>query len=202
MPRGSVQLEAGSTLGLDSGSETVSGPEALLRWAPIGGAELRVGLPDYVWADDTRGFGDASLGVKLELGTAGPWTAGTVLSTSLPTGEDGIGGAPVSPSAILAVTRGLPRGLGLSAQTELRWNRAADDVAVGGTVLLSAPVAPRVSAFGEAAATVSGGPAEAYLQAGTTVAAASALQVDARAAIGLTRASTAFQIGLGVSTRW
>lgn len=202
VPRGSVQLEAGATLLTEGGDATASAPEVLLRWAPVRGAELRVGLPEYVSADGGSGLSDASLGAKLELGTAGAWAIGTILEASLPTGADGIGGAPISPLALLIVGRDLPRGMGLGAQVEAAWDRAVDAVAVGGTLVVSAPLNARLGGFLEAAGTVSSGPAEAYLHAGTTLAVTPTLQFDARLAVGLTAVSPDVQVGIGVSTRW
>lgn len=202
VPLGRVQLEAGATLTVEGGGETVSGPEALVRWAPVRGAELRIGLPNVVSTGGARGLGDASLGVKVELGTAGPWTVGTIVEASIPTGGDRFGGAPVSPLAILVVGRDLARGMGLGAQTEVAWDRAARAVAVGGTLVVGVPLASRVGAFLEAAGTVTDGPAEAFLHTGTTFAATPTLQFDARVAVGLTAASPGVQGGVGVSTRW
>ena len=137
----------------------MSGPQALVGLGRGRGLEARIGLPDDrvadVGATGAGGFTAASVGAKLEVGAAGPWSFAAIAEVSVPL-EDG---DAVSPLAVLVAGRDL-EGASLGGQVEVTWDRAADRVEVGATAVLGAALSGRVGAFVEAAAaTTPGGPA-------------------------------------------
>ena len=86
VPRGSVQLETGLTVERASGTGTVSGPEALVRWSPASKLELRLAAPNYVTGEFVDGLGDVGVGVKIAAGRGAGWDLAGIASLSLPTG--------------------------------------------------------------------------------------------------------------------
>ena len=207
---GRVQVEAGTTLAADLSAETVlGGPEVLLR-AGVGrvfgrGVEARVVLPDAAapvasrLRTDEATFGDAAVGVKAELGRVGGWDAALIADVTLPVGTDG---APPSPRALVALGREVGR-VSVGTQAEALWDREADRVLVGATLVGGLGLTERVSAFLEVAASaLPEGPAAVVLHSGVTLALGEALQLDVHGGAGVTRTAPDVFVGAGVGVRF
>jgi hypothetical protein len=73
VPCGSLQFENGFQQTGNGGQRSFDFPETSVRFGIAGKGELRIGVPDYFYNDDTpsgfaNGFGDLSLGFKKQLG--------------------------------------------------------------------------------------------------------------------------------------
>lgn len=203
VPRGRTQIEMGLSA-TRAGAETdgeVSGPEALVRAGVVRGVEVRVGLPDYVGVGrDDGGFGDPSLGVKIEVGRLGAWDVATILETSVPLGERPFGDAPASPLGLLVLGRDLG-ALSLGTQGEVLWDRASDRVEAGATAVVGVPLTEAASAFFEVAAGSTPDGADARVHVGGTLLLSATVQLDARLGAGLTEAAPGVFGGVGVGVR-
>ena len=222
VPYRSVQIETGVTvarldLPLGLGATELSGPEALVRWSFVPGAELRVGLPDagVIWFDDlvrpdgtvevegatVDGVSDGSLGAKVELGAVAGWDLALIGEASVPLGDGNFGSTVVSPLAILIAGRDVG-ALSLGTQAEVRWDRVADAVELAATAVVGTEVAPGVGVFGELFGDLVQDELGLLGHAGVTVAVAPLVQLDLHAAVGLTDAAPDALVGAGVSARF
>jgi len=73
VPCGSLQFENGFQQTGNGGQHTYDFPETSVRFGIPGKTELRMGVPDYFYNDDTssgfaNGFGDLTVGFKKQLG--------------------------------------------------------------------------------------------------------------------------------------
>ena len=131
VPLRSVQVESGASFTVWNDDVTVvSGPELLVRWSPFERFEVRLGAPDLIDAEDNptgAGWGDSSLGAKVQLGPAGAWDVAAIATFSLPTGDDQHTSDEVDPVFILATGRDLGNGWSLGGQFIAAWPSAGDD---------------------------------------------------------------------------
>jgi len=214
VPRGSVQLEAGATwLELDE-LQTLSGPEALLRWGFVRALELRIGLPDYVDFDLPRGgdsdWSDSSLGIKWQLGPDdAAWGFAVIAELELPTGTVEATADTVDPGLVLSFGADLSDRWSLGVQgSAARETVVADDGdeglgVYGGTVVLGLGVGERTGTFLELAAfSLEGEDTELLIHHGWTWLVRTGLQLDAHIAAGLTDVAPDWLVGAGLSTRW
>lgn len=199
-----VQIETGLVVERSQEVTDVTAPQALVRIGLAPGVEARLGLPDYRVLDlggaDRGGFTDPSVGVKAELGALAGWDVAAIAEVSLPLGDDAFSGS-ASPIALLIAGRDLDV-FSLGTQAELRWDRDADRVDVGGTFVVGASFTERVGAFAEAAAASSAAGTEALAQVGATFLVSPDTQVDAFVGAGLTDVAPDVFGGVGFSTRF
>lgn len=203
-----LQIETGVQVARTSGSggsAEITGPNALVRIGVAPGLEARLGLPNYISVSDdldgdATGFSDPSLGVKGEVGTLAGWDLAAIAEVSLPLGDDPFS-TPISPLGILVAGRDLG-AVSLGSQVEVRWNRAAEHVDVGGTAVVGVPLGERVGVFAEAAATRTVGGAEVLAQCGATLLLSPNVQLDAFGGAGLTRLAPDVFGGMGLSARF
>jgi len=202
VPQGSVQLETGLTLEHADGVRAAAGPEALLRWSPTNGIEIRLQSPDYVRTDAQNGFTDFGIGLKYELGSFASWDVGAIASVDLPTGHAALSAGGPQPALTVAAARAL--GEAWSLGTQLSATKPGDS---GGVHLLSTFVVGRalsdtVGAFAELAADREpGGSGAALFHGGLTLGLSPSVQLDLHGALGLGGHAPDRIIGLGFSTR-
>lgn len=202
VPQGSVQLETGLTLAHADGLRTSSGPEALLRWGPSAGFEIRIQSPDYVDAGPEDGFTDLGLGVKVQLGRFASWDVGSIASVTLPTGHEALSTGKPEPQLTVAAARDVAEEWSLGMQVS-----ATKPGDVGGVHLLSTLVVGRalgesVGVFAELAADRDpGGSGAALFHGGFTFGLAPAVQLDLHGAVGLSGNAPDSVVGIGFSTR-
>lgn len=198
VPLGSVQLEAGATWTRTGDDEVSSGPEALVRWAPFQRVEFRFGLPDYS-AGDVEGWGDASLGTKIQVGPSGAWDVAAIVEASLPTGDDALSSGRIDPLLILIAGRDVgPVGIGM--QGEVNWSE--DGLGQAATLVAGLGLNDWLGTFLEAAISVDPkADAALILHHGYTFLLTPTLQFDIHAGIGLTEAAPDGLIGAGLSVR-
>ncbi|WP_420455254.1 transporter [Rubrivirga sp.] len=204
-----LQVESGLLLdvedsGSGGGSPDLSGPQALVRVPVVAGVEVRLGLPDYRVEDvanrNVDGLTDPSVGAKVELGAAGPWALAAIAEVSLPLGDAAFSGA-ASPLAILVAGRDAG-AFSLGTQAEVRWDRDADRVEVGGTFVVGTSVSEAVGVFVEAAAGTTPGDPAVLAQTGATLLLSPDVQLDAALGLGLTEPAPDVFAGVGVSARF
>lgn len=199
VPLGHVQVEAGVTL---TDGDHLAGPELLVRWTPLPRVELRLGAPDYIDAASASGFGDPSVGVKVQLGPIAQWDLGVIASVSLPLGDDAFSSGSVDPEVIVTTAHPLGGRFDVGAQVGAARDGSADGWLGSGTLVLGAALSERWGAFAELAATVpERGGAEVLRHAGLTYALTPTVQLDAHVGLGLTEAAPASLVGVGVSIR-
>lgn len=177
---GRMSVEAAVTV-TDEPGMVLSGPEALVRVGLGRGVEARAGLPDYRRSGRELGgdgFSAPSLGLGLEVGAWGRWAAALVTTLSMP-----LDGGPVSPLGVLAVEYG--GAVTVGAHLEGVWDRAEARVETGAALLVIAPVAGPVSAFGEVSTATQPDGRATVLMGGAIVPPAPWIEVEARVGVGL-----------------
>ena len=203
IPLGSVQIEAGFSWERVSDADVTRLPEGLVRWSPILGLELRLGVPDWLEAPGGgQGFGDLGLGAKFELGRFGVWDAAVIAAAALPTGTEVGSSGGFEPQAVLTAGREL--GLRSSLGVQLSATAPVGEEAVGvmSTVVLARALNERVGSFIELAIEKGSGETSASLvHAGLTFALTPIMQFDIHAAAGISGSAPDALIGFGFSTR-
>lgn len=203
VPPGSIQVEAGLTRLSDGGLSATSGPEALIRWSPGGRFEIRFEPPGYVDGESPRGFTDAALGMKFELGRISAWSVGAIGSLGVPTGGTETSNGRVAPEVIVAAGRDLSDAWTLGTQASVARPDIGDGVALASTLVAGRTLSPRLGAFLEIAAEREPrASVHTLVHLGFTLALSPTLQLDAHASRGMTGGYTASTVGLGVSTRF
>jgi hypothetical protein len=90
VPKGSLQIENGTTWTSNHGSQTFDLSESLIRFGIAPRTEFRIVAPNYlggISGPDATGFGDIALGMKEQLGPLrGGFDLAVILALSLPTG--------------------------------------------------------------------------------------------------------------------
>ncbi len=226
VPRGSYQLELGWTFSRDDDGgarvEVHELPGTLLRVGLSDKVELRLGWVGFIDAEarfggftaSEDGIGDAELGVKIHLAEerGGRPEMALLLSTSVPSGDDGFTSDRFDPALRLALAHTLSErvslgyNLGLAFGSELGEDGELDTVSNAFyTVALGFGLNDRWGAFvelyGDIPASASGGPANAF-DGGFTYLVRDNLQLDVAAGVGLSDAAEDWFVGLGLSVRW
>ena len=111
VPRGMVQIEGGATYAREGAARQTEVGELLVRVPVSDKAEVRIGVPSYLWQRDgarLSGFGDAFLGAKFALSDGDAArkkpALGLLIGTSLPTGRAGFGEDEFQPETALAAS--------------------------------------------------------------------------------------------------
>lgn len=202
VPVGGVQVEGGGTWERSGGESVLSGPELLARVGFARGWELRFGAPDYTHDGGDGGWGDASIGLKTELGRTGPWEWGAIVSASLPTAE-GPGGNGVAAELLVTTGRDLGPAWSLGTQASVLRHTDVGSTEFGGTIVVGRPLTSAVAAFLEVAGTGATGEATAViLHHGYTVSTGLLTQIDLHLGVGLTRGAPDVLAGVGWSGRF
>jgi len=208
VPKGFVQFEGGQTLTDLPGDrrEWVIG-EPLFRVGLDENIELRIGAPSYVLAGNGRshdGFGDASVGAKVQLGPVDGTDLAAIVSTSVPVGEEPFSSDEFDPTVILTGGRALNEEVGLGAQIVFASVSDGSDRALewGGTVVVSTSISARSSIFGELALTVpESGSAPLVAHTGIVYASTDRFQLDVHGGFGLNDSAPDVFLGAGLAAR-
>ena len=102
-------------------------PETSVRFGIPGKTELRMGVPDYFYNDDTssgfaNGFGDLTVGFKKQLGpTLGGFDVSVIPAVSLPTGANLISSHGYDPSVQLPWSRALAKNWTAAGMFSIMW---------------------------------------------------------------------------------
>lgn len=153
VPPGFVQFELGMTHQRESGSGITSVGEGLLRIPLSERVEARLGFPT-LHVNGVSRVTDAAIGAKVELPAApGGYDLGLIGTVSLPTGQAPLSAETIVPSIILATGGPLTEKLTLGAQIAgaLPEGDGSRVLVSGATLVVSAPVGGRTSAFAEVA---------------------------------------------------
>jgi hypothetical protein len=203
VPAAGLQIEAGTTWERAEGEDSFVGPELLVRVGVARGWELRFGAPDYVDAAGVNGFGDATVGLKTELGTTGPWQWGAILTASLPTAAEGLGSDGLDPELLLTTGREIGSDWSVGTQASVLRRTDAGETEVGGTLVAGRVLGGDVAAFLELAAAGRSGEVTALvLHHGYTLRTGGLTQLDLHVGVGLTRSAPDVLLGLGWSGRF
>jgi len=225
VPRGFVQLELGIGFTRDAeGEGTVEffeAPPSLLRVGILQRIEGRLGFAGWQrvdldgpgGAESVSGLGDLEVGVKVQLleeRGAAPGTA-FILSSTLPTGREGIGSERADPSFLGSFSHTLSPRAALGYNAGVRWNtrRASSgdtETAIDAlySLVLGLGLAERVGAFIEAFGTIGlkDEPSDQLsVDGGFTILARDNLQLDVSGGAGLTAAADDWFVALGASLR-
>lgn len=208
VPRGHIQLESGLTwLGESGGIAVFTTPEILIRWTPVAGFELRFGFPDYINTQNhvtESGFGDSSVGAKVQLGLGGDWDLASIAALSLPTGDNLFTTDRVDPGLIVMAGRDLGDTWSIGSQLSADWVYLAGDRSFfwGGTVVFGKSLGEPWGMFFEVAFTVPERAATPVLfHTGATHLVTPNLQLDVHGGVGLTAAAPDHFVGAGISAR-
>ena len=127
VPCGSLQFENGFQETGNGGQQTFDVPETSVRLGIASKTELRFGVPDYFYNDDTaptsgNGFGDLSLGFKQQLGpTRGGFDVSLIPSVSFPTGVKLISSHGYDPTTHLPWSRSLTKNWTVAGMFSVMW---------------------------------------------------------------------------------
>jgi len=115
VPCGSLQFENGFAATGSGGQSTYDFTETSIRFGVANKTELRFGVPNYLYNDDTasgftNGFGDLSVGFKQQLGpTRGKFDVSLIPSVSFPTGANRISSHGYDPTVQLPWSHALSK---------------------------------------------------------------------------------------------
>lgn len=203
VPLGSVQVEAGLTRRLDRRLSETSGPEALIRWSPATRFEIRVEPPGYIRGKSLRGYTDAGIGTKVEVGRFRSWSVGAIASLGLPTGDDGVSVGRLVPGLTLAAGRDLANAWSVGTQGSIVRPVVGGGVVLASTLVVGRGFSPKLGAFLEVATEREpSAAAVTVVHAGFTFLLSPLLQFDIHAIRGLAGTDGSNAVGLGVSTRF
>ena len=127
VPCGSLQFENGFQQTANRDQQTFDFPETSVRLGIARKTELRIGVPDYFYNDDTApafgsGFGDMSLGVKQQLGpTRGGFDVSLIGSVSFPTGGNLLSSHGYDPNVQLPWSRSLTKNWIAAGMFSVMW---------------------------------------------------------------------------------
>lgn len=208
VPRGRLQIETGFTWeDSPDGSRLLSGSELLLRYGVGEHTELRFIAPDYVWQRGRRrasGWGDAAVGIKQELGSAGLWDFAVIAHATLPTRSEFSTGR-VDPEVAFTWFRELDERWSVSGLLGFFYPTDGDDrnFTFVPTVSFGYALSDRWGAFLEWAAEFPERGGQVHLlHHGYTYALSDRQQLDVHFGFGLTRAAPDFFIGGGYVVRF
>jgi len=126
VPCGSLQFENGFQETGTGGPRTFDLPETSIRFGIANKTELRLGVPDYFFNDNTAsgfasGFGDMSLGFKQQLGPTHGFDVSLIPSVSLPTGANAISSHGYDPTLQLPWSHSLSKNWTVAGMFSLMW---------------------------------------------------------------------------------
>lgn len=208
--KGRIQFESGVTFLRESGSRFTSGPEGLVRIGMGSKLELRVGAPDYANVEQggmrQTGFGDASLGVKLEFPPCGNGVQTAMIAAiSLPTGASGFSSNSVDPELAWLASADLAAGGSIAGMAHVAFPKLGNRrvTAFTGTLSYAMDIGSKLGSFFELAGSSMQGESTSWLfHLGLTHQPRPSSQWDVHAAFGLNRAAPDFLIGAGYSVRY
>lgn len=201
VPRHSIQIESGVTATFEGDLRTTSGPEMLIRWGVLDQLEIRIGSPDFVFADETSGATDPVLGAKLALGSVSDVDIAVIAVTTIPAGDSRFSSSEAEPQAI--VTAGTDVGtISLGSQLEGAWDSAAERLLFAATLVAGTALSENVGGFVEIAISEEvTGPMGILLHSGATFALADLVQLDLHVGLGASEVAPDFLVGAGLSLR-
>jgi hypothetical protein len=122
VPCGSLQFENGFQETGTANQRTFDLPETSIRFGIANKTELRLGVPDYFFNDNTTsGFGDMSLGFKQQLGPTHGFDLSLIPSVSLPTGANAISSHGYDPTVQLPWSHSLSKNWTVAGMFSLMW---------------------------------------------------------------------------------
>lgn len=127
VPCGSLQFENGFQETGNGGQQTFDFPETSVRLGIARKTELRIGVPDYFYNDDTApafssGLGDMSLGFKQQLGpTRGVFDVSLIASVSFPTGANLLSSHGYDPTVQLPWSHSLTKNWTVAGMFSVMW---------------------------------------------------------------------------------
>jgi hypothetical protein len=213
---GRFQLEGGVTFTDAGATDELAVGELLGRLGLTDRLELRLGAPSYLEVDapgaaGADGFDDASLGLKARLwpaGAGGRPEAALIVATSLPTGDEEVGGGDaLVPEAVLALAWELAPDLGLGVNLGAASPRDGGDryAQAFASAALGWAATDRLGLFAELygfSEEHDGGDPTAYADAGATWSLGPDHQLDARLGTGLSGTEVDWFVGVGFAVRW
>ncbi len=207
MRPGQVQVETGATwTRVDGDTDSINGPQPLVRIGLLKAIELRVVAPDWfrVVSDGelTTGWANMAVGVKGHLGIGSNDFAlrGTLY---VPTGSSGFSSQRVDPELALSWSRALSERWSLGATVDERWLRQLHQGVTSPSLSIGLSLSPHVSTFVEYGADLGRGfhPLN-KLDHGYTWALGLRTQLDASLGILLSSSAPAFFVGAGFCHRF
>ena len=211
VPCGSLQFENGFSETSSGGQQSFDFPETSVRFGIANKTELRFGIPDYFYNDDTasgfaNGFGDLSLGFKQQLGpTRGGFGISLIPSVSLPTGATLLSSHGHDPTIQLPWSRSLTKNWTVAGMFSVLWPTAGSRRNLTGqsSVYFDQQLMQPWDAYVEysGAFPQRGGP-QNMINFGTTYKISPHQQLDFHWNFGLSAATPAHSIGFGYSVRF
>jgi hypothetical protein len=212
VPCGSLQFENGFLETGNGGQQSYDLPETSVRFGVAGKTEIRLGVPDYFYNDDTsssgfaNGFGDLGLGLKKQLGPApGGFDVSLIPFVSLPSGADRISSHGYDPGAQLPWSRSLTKNWTAAGMFSLMWPTEGFRRNLTGqsSVYFDRQITQPWDAWVEYSGSFPqrGGP-QHLVDFGTAYKPSLHQQIDFRWTIGLSAATPDYSIGFGYSVRF
>ncbi len=151
---GTIQIEGGGLWSQFAGLTTISGPEILGRVGILNKLEFRAALPNYIDVKNSSASGltDITLGAKYQISDEGStWAMAVIAQASIPTGDENLTADRVEPEIILTASTSIGESTSLGIQGGLKSVEVVEGnrVLYTGALIVSTPIAEKISAFGE-----------------------------------------------------
>jgi Putative MetA-pathway of phenol degradation len=203
VPCGSLQFENG----VERVQHGFDLPETSIRFGVPGKAELRLGVPNYLYYDNApSGFGDMSIGFKTQLGPAlGGFDVSVVPTLSLPSGASQISSHGYDPSVQVPWSHAIGKNWTAAGMFSVLWPTQDGRRNVTGQASfyldrqLTAPLDAYVEYSGDFPER--GGPQHS-IDFGFAYKLSPHQQLDFHTGFGLSAAATDYTVGVGYSVRF
>lgn len=214
--KGRVQVEGGYTFAREGDVEAHALGEILVRIGVLSFAELRLGVPNYMFIQSQdgkdNGLDDSFLGVKLKLLDAASQfdvvrpSVALLLGTTLPTASQGFVEDEAQPEAKLALSWDVSEWLAVGSNLNFARPRDGGDGfnQLSGSLALGLGLGSRAGAYVEYfgfTATTPDGTDASFVNGGFTFLTSNDLQFDLRAGLGLNDPEPNYFAGVGFAWR-
>lgn len=221
IPRGYVQIETGGTYTNDgSATRTLEYPSTLIRVGLANRLELRLGTTGLVTefvGENTTGYGDFELGLKIYFWSEEGWRPETALliGTSIPSGNNNFSTGRFDPAFRFAFSHTLSDRVSLGYNLGMAWeSEPRSSTPPGGRVTLSQiqytitsgigitdKLGTYFEFFGDIPASAHGQSAHSFSN-GFTYLLRPNVQLDLSSGVGITKAAPDWTVGAGISLRF
>jgi hypothetical protein len=210
VPCGSLQFENGFLVTGNSGKQGFDLPETSLRIGVAGKTELRLGIPDFYYKDDTgtafpTGFSDLTLGMKQQLGPLHGFDLSLIPYLTLPTGAAAISSHGYDPGLQAPWSRSLSKTWTAAGMFSILWPTVSGkrDTTGQASIYFDRQLTAPWDAYAEYAGSFpERGGVQHSIDFGTAYKPSPHQQVDLHFSKGLSAAATDWSVGVGYSVRF
>jgi Putative MetA-pathway of phenol degradation len=210
VPCGSLQFENGFAATGNRGQTAWDLTETSIRFGVANKTELRFGVPNYFFNDDTssgftNGFSDLTVGFKQQLGPIRKFDVSLIPTVGFPTGADAISSHGYDPTVQLPWSRALSKNWTAAGMFSVMWptQDGRRNVTGQASFYIDRQITSPWDAYVEYSGSFPqrGGP-QNMINLGTSYKLSPHQQLDFHCNFGLSAAVPDYSIGLGYSVRF